>query len=129
MKKMSVFKAVMTAAAVAAASVTTVALVATPAAAFDLAADKALVDSAKAQGIVGEQADGFLGFVSPSSDAALKAAVDDINSGRRDLFSQAAAKNGVSVDAAGQSAFATSIFPNLPAGYYYQDATGAWKKK
>ncbi|MEI9905112.1 MAG: hypothetical protein WDN06_14995 [Asticcacaulis sp.] len=25
---------------------------------------------------------------------------------------------------AGQSAFATSILPNLPAGYYYQDASG-----
>ncbi len=128
MKKMSVFKAVMTAAALAAASVTTVAVIATPAAA-DVAASKALVDAAKAQGIVGEQSDGMLGFVTPSSDAALKAAVDEINAGRHDVFAQAAAKNGVSVDAAGQSAFTVSILPNLPAGYYYQDASGAWVKK
>lgn len=128
MKKSSLLKVVLAAAAFGALSVTAAAI-ATPAAAYDLASDKAMVDAAKAQGIVGEQADGFLGFVTPSSDAALKAAVDNINAGRRDLFSQAAAKNGVSVDAAGQSAFATSIFPNLPAGYYYQDATGAWIKK
>ncbi|MEI9906389.1 MAG: YdbL family protein [Asticcacaulis sp.] len=128
MKYLSVFKAVMTAAALAAASVTTVAVIATPAAA-DVAASKALVDAAKAQGIVGEESNGYLGYVTASADPALKAAIDEINAGRRDVFAQAAAKNGVPIEAAGQSAFANSIFPNLPAGYYYQDASGAWVKK
>ncbi len=128
MKSSAILKAVLTAAMIGASAVT-VAAIATPAAAWDLAADKAMVDAAKAQGIVGEQSNGMLGFVTPSSDAALKAAVDEINAGRHDVFAQAAAKNGVSVDAAGQSAFATSIFPNLPSGYYYQDASGAWVRK
>lgn len=129
MKKLSVFKAIMTAAAIAATSVSVAAIVATPAAADVSAATKATVDAAKAQGIVGEQSNGYLGFVTSSADPALKAAVDEINAGRHDVFAQAAAKNGVSIDAAGQSAFATSIFPNLAAGYYYQDASGAWVKK
>ncbi len=39
------------------------------------AAEKAAVDAAKAAGTVGEQADGYLGFVSGSADAATTAAV------------------------------------------------------
>ncbi|HEX7943789.1 MAG TPA: DUF1318 domain-containing protein, partial [Phenylobacterium sp.] len=42
------------------------ALALAPAAAIALDA-KSAVDAAKAQGVVGEQADGFLGFVKPSS--------------------------------------------------------------
>ena len=129
MKNLSVFKAIAAAAVIGAASATAVAMIATPASAYDLASDKAMVDAAKAKGVVGEQSDGLLGFVTPSSDAALKAAVDQINAGRHDVFAQAAAKNGVSVVAAGQSAFTVSILPKLPTGYYYQDATGAWVKK
>ncbi len=128
MKKLSVLKAVFAAAALGSAAVT-IAAIATPAAAFDLAADKAKVDAAKASGIVGEKADGYLGFVSSSSDAGLKAAVDEINAGRHDVYAQAAAKNGVSVDAAGQSAFASVISAKLKPGEYYQDASGAWAKK
>ncbi len=104
------------------------AMIATPAAA-DIAASKALVDAAKAKGTVGERANGYLGFVSTASDAALKAAVDEINAGRHDVYAQAAAKNNVSIDAAGQSAFTNVIFPKLPAGDYYENGQGAWVKK
>ena len=46
-----------------------------PIAAYAQTADtKATVDSAKTAGLVGEQADGFLGFVSPVADPAVKAA-------------------------------------------------------
>ncbi|HEY2357062.1 MAG TPA: DUF1318 domain-containing protein, partial [Phenylobacterium sp.] len=45
------------------------------------AAAKTAVDSGKAAGIVGEQADGFLGFVTGAADPALKAAVAEINAG------------------------------------------------
>jgi len=105
-----------------------VAMIAQPAFA-DVAASKALVDAAKAKGIVGERTNGYLGFVSAASDAALKAAVDEINAGRHDVYAQAAAKNNVSIDAAGQSAFTNVIFPKLAAGQYYQNAAGAWVQK
>jgi uncharacterized protein YdbL (DUF1318 family) len=106
----------------------TAAVVAVPAYA-DIAASKALVDAAKAKGVVGEQNNGYLGFVTPSSDAGLKAAVDEINAGRREVYAQAAAKNNVSADAAGISAFTNVILPKLAAGQYYQDGSGAWVKK
>ena len=77
-------------------------LLATPAFA-DLASDKAAVDAAKAAGSVGEQADGYLGFVSGSADATTTAAVNEINAGRAAVYAQTAAKTGVTRDAAGQA--------------------------
>ncbi|HKP79094.1 MAG TPA: YdbL family protein [Phenylobacterium sp.] len=104
------------------------ALAVTPAAAYAMDS-KAAVDAAKAQGIVGEQADGFLGFVKPSSDPALKAAVDDINQGRAALYRQAAAKNGVSVEAAGASAYTQVVQAKLKPGEFYKPAGGGWVRK
>lgn len=94
----------------------------------DVAASKALVDAAKAQGTVGEQSDGFLGFVAGGGDAALRAAVAEINAGRRQVYAQAAAKNGVTVEAAGGSAFNTVVRDRLKPGEYYQSG-GAWVRK
>ena len=51
------------------------------------ASAKATVDAAKAAGVVGEQADGFLGFVTAAADPAIRAAVAEINAGRADLYS------------------------------------------
>ncbi len=45
----------------------------------DTASAKIAVDAAKSQGLVGEQSDGFLGLVTGSADAAVKAAVAEIN--------------------------------------------------
>lgn len=101
---------------------------ATPVAAQAMNA-KAAVDAAKAQGVVGEQADGFLGFVQPTSDSALKAAVAEINAGRAQLYREAAAKNGVSVEAAGASAFTTVVQTRLKPGEYYKPAGGGWVRK
>ena len=58
----------------------------------------------KAAGTVGEQADGYLGFVSGSADGAtLTAAVNDINAGRANVYADTASKTGVTRDAAGQA--------------------------
>ena len=127
MKKTPLFKAILTATVLGSTTMALGVFVVAPAMA-DVAASKAQVDAAKAKGIVGEQNDGFLGFVT-SGDSALKAAVDEINAGRRDVFAQAAAKNGVSVEVAGQAAFSSSILPKVKAGEYYQNAAGAWVKK
>jgi uncharacterized protein YdbL (DUF1318 family) len=128
MKTKSMMKTALTALMIAGAGLSLAAVIAAPASA-DVASAKAAVDAAKARGIVGEQSDGFLGFVHGGGDAALKAAVEEINAGRREVYGQAAAKNGVSIEAAGQSAFANVIFPKLPAGQYYRDASGNWTKK
>ncbi|MFT4074189.1 MAG: YdbL family protein [Asticcacaulis sp.] len=128
MKKTSLLKAAAAALALATSAVAVSAVMTQPAVA-DVAGSKALVDAAKAKGTVGERNNGYLGFVSGAGDAATKAAVDEINAGRSSVYGQAAAKNGVSPEAAGISAFANVIQPKLKAGEYYQDASGNWVKK
>jgi uncharacterized protein YdbL (DUF1318 family) len=93
----------------------------------DIAASKAAVDAAKAQGVVGEQADGFLGIVK-GGDAAIRAAVAEINAGRASAYSDTAAKTGVSAAAAGQ-ATARQLIARLPAGQFYKNESGAWAQK
>lgn len=106
------------------------ALLAVPAAAAAQSAQtKATVDSAKAAGIVGEQADGFLGFVTAAADPAIKAAVAETNAGRAQLYAQAAAKNRVTPAAAGAAAFESVVKGKLRPGDYYRPAGGGWTKK
>jgi uncharacterized protein YdbL (DUF1318 family) len=91
-------------------------------------ASKMLVDSAKARGLVGEQGDGFLGFVVPPADPALAAAVAEINAGRGQVYRETAARTGVMPDAAGQ-ATGQQLFARLPAGQYFKPLNGNWVRK
>jgi uncharacterized protein YdbL (DUF1318 family) len=106
----------------------TVAFVASPAMAADLAHDKAIVDAAKTKGVVGEQGDGFLGFVNGSADAAITAAVNDINAARAETYRQTAAKTGVTAEVAGQ-AVALQLQSRMPAGQYFKPLNGSWIQK
>ena len=106
------------------------AALALPVAAAAQSADaKAAVDSAKAAGVVGEQADGFLGFVTGGGDPALHAAVAEINAGRAQVYRAAAAKSGATPEAAGASAFVNAIEPRVKPGQYYKPAGGGWTRK
>lgn len=103
------------------------ALVAGPALA---AGAKATVDTAKSAGIVGEQNDGYLGFVQgDGGDPMVEAAVAEINAGRAQLYRQAAAKNGVTPEAAGAAAYASVVQLKLRPGDYYQTPEGDWVQK
>jgi uncharacterized protein YdbL (DUF1318 family) len=99
------------------------------AAAAQPAQAKAAVDAAKNAGVVGEQSDGFLGFVSGGADPALRQAVAAINAGRADVYRQAAARSGATPEAAGASAFVNTVQPRLQAGQYYRPAGGGWTRK
>jgi uncharacterized protein len=93
----------------------------------DPASDKATADAAKAKGLVGEQADGYLGVVS-GADPAISAAVANINAGRGEVYAQTAARTGVTRDAAGQAAGA-QLIARTPAGEYVKPLGGSWTKK
>jgi uncharacterized protein len=93
----------------------------------DLAGDKAAVDAAKVAGKVGEQADGYLGIVG-GADAATSSAVDDINAGRRAVYTQTASKSGVTPDAAGQATGA-QLIAKTPPGQFIKPIGGSWSKK
>jgi uncharacterized protein YdbL (DUF1318 family) len=92
------------------------------------AAQKSAVDAAKAAGTVGEQGDGYLGFVTPSTDPALAAAVAAINAGREQVYQETAMKTNVSKEAAGQ-ATAQQLFGRLPAGQFFRPLNGNWTRK
>ena len=87
----------------------------------DLASDKVAVDAAKVTGTVGEQGDGYLGYVKGSADTGTTAAVTAINAARADVYAQTAAKSGVTRDAAGQ-ATGTQLIAKVPAGRVLQAA-------
>ena len=92
------------------------------------AAAKTAVDEAKARGAVGEQGDGYLGFVAASTDPALAAAVAEINAGRMQVYRETAMRTGVTLEAAGQ-ATAQQLFSRLPAGQYFKPLDGNWVRK
>src|SRR4051812_46437751 len=85
------------------------ALVLPAAAVAQSASAKAAVDSAKAAGVVGEQADGFLGFVTQAADPAVKQAVAEINAGRAQLYREAGTRAGTTADAAGAAAYESVV--------------------
>lgn len=83
------------------------------------------LDQAKSQGLVGEQANGYLGVRVPSSEA--NSLTQEINQRRKEEYQKIAAKNGTtlaSVEAlAGQKAVAAT-----PKGQYIAAAAG-WVQK
>ena len=87
---------------------------------------KAEVDRAKAQGIVGEQADGFLGLVA-GGDPAVRAAMAEINAGRAQAYRDAAVRTGVSPETAGQ-ATARQLAARLGPGEYFRTPDGRWER-
>ena len=95
------------------------------------ASPKAMIDAAKAQGTVGEQADGFLGFRVPASDPALNEAVQVTNSARREGYARSAqsAGEGATTEAAGVRAFQTIVMPRIQSGQWYRNAQGQWVQR
>ena len=89
---------------------------------------EAVLDAAKAQGVVGEQGDGYLGLVSGSASPSVKAAMDEINAGRSKAYQDIATKSGVTPAAAGE-ATALQLFARVPSGQYYRPVGGGWTRK
>jgi uncharacterized protein len=97
-------------------------------AAVDVARSKGLVDAGKARGQVGEQADGYLGFVRESDDAPLKAAVAEINAGRAELYAEVAARYGIDPAVVGAASF-QQRFDVIEPGQWYRNVDQVWMRK
>jgi uncharacterized protein YdbL (DUF1318 family) len=93
----------------------------------DIVQSKTAVETAKARGEVGEQADGYLGIVS-GGDAVVRAAVAEINTGRAEAYKEAAGKTGATPEAAAQ-ATGRQLFARIPTGQFYKPLDGAWTRK
>ena len=85
---------------------------------------------ARAQGIVGEQADGFLGFPPGANVSAdVRARVDQINIRRRAVYTERAAQRNVSINEMA-AAVACEIFEGrIGVGERYRDEAGQWRTR
>lgn len=93
------------------------------------AQQKAMIDAAKAQGVVGEQADGYLGFRQPSPDPTLTQAVTVTNVARREAYARSAQAAGTTAEVAAARAFVTIVLPRISSGEWYRDAQGRWVQR
>lgn len=84
------------------------------------------LDDAKAAGLVGEKADGYIGAV--TGDAAIQGLVDDINAGRRAKYEEVASKREAPVDAVAAIA-GKKLIGRTPPGRYVMGGDGQWQQK
>lgn len=85
---------------------------------------------ARAGGLVGEQADGYLGAVPGASVSAdVRGRMDQVNIQRRALYTRRAAERNVSVNEMA-AAVACEVFQNrIAVGERYRDEAGQWRQR
>lgn len=89
-------------------------------------AASAIVEQAKNECVVGEQADGYLGFV-PGAEvsSALRREVRDINQQRKAFYADLAKKNGVTIEVTA-ALTAEKLLNQASPGQCIRDADGDW---
>jgi len=86
------------------------------------------LQEAKSQGLIGEQRDGYLGFVVSNVPAEVTALVQQVNNERRQRYQQIAQENGIAVEQVQALAYQQAVDATQP-GHYLQNASGSWVKK
>lgn len=84
------------------------------------------LDDAKAAGLIGERADGYVGAVSAEAD--VQALIDEINAGRQAKYAEIAAKRDAPVEAVAAIA-GKKLIERSAAGQYVLGSDGQWKRK
>ena len=82
----------------------------------------------KADGLIGEQANGYIGLVRQDVPADIKKLVKDVNAKRKAGYQKIAAKQGTSLSEVEKVGGNTAIEKTLK-GNYVRDANGSWRKK
>lgn len=84
------------------------------------------LDEAKAQGLIGEQADGYVGPVEGAGGA--KELIDEINAARKAKYGEIAAKRGASPEDVAKIA-GKKLIGRTPPGQYVRGSDGNWVQK
>lgn len=95
------------------------------------AADAAspMIEQAKAQCVVGEQADGYLGLVDPmTASEDVKREVRAVNQQRKAAFAKLAADNGVTIEDAGRLT-GKQLVEGAESGECVQLPDGSWARQ
>jgi uncharacterized protein YdbL (DUF1318 family) len=82
----------------------------------------------KADGYIGEQANGYIGLVRQDVPADIKKLVKDTNAKRKAGYQKIAAKQGTSL-AEVEKVGGNNAIGKTRSGNYIRDASGVWRKK
>ena len=82
----------------------------------------------KANGLIGEQANGYIGLVTKDVPADIKKQVDETNTKRKAGYQKIARKQGTSLSEV-EKVGGNTAFQKTLKGNYYRDAGGTWRKK
>ncbi|WP_415887512.1 YdbL family protein [Neptuniibacter sp. QD37_6] len=85
-------------------------------------------DDAKAQGLIGERTNGYLGIVISKPTGDLQSLVDGINKKRRAAYEQGSKKAGVE-RAVFELRMGQRLQERTPTGQFIQLQNGKWRKK
>src|SRR5258708_4106194 len=85
------------------------------------------LEAERAQELVGDQADGYLGVVAGGSPA-WQAEVANINAQRAQQYAEIAKQRGTSPTAVG-AVTGQTLYDQTPAGQYFRDSNGNWIRK
>ena len=91
-------------------------------------AQSGAVAAAMASGVVGEQADGYLGIAGSVSDA-VRSEVESINIKRRAVYTDLAGKRGVTVQDVAAATGCQTLSSRVKQGQVYRIGAGAWQTK
>jgi uncharacterized protein YdbL (DUF1318 family) len=84
------------------------------------------LDDAKAQGLVGEQADGYVGAVEGAG--GVQALIDEINAKRKAAYADIAAQRGAPTEAVAQIA-GKKLIERTPKGQFVRGSNGQWTER
>ena len=125
---MKLLKTIAAAALVGVAGLTVTALVSEPAVAQSTAA-KSTVDQAKAEGVIGETIGGYLAVVAGANpSAAQRAAMDEINIGRKAVYTDLARQQNVAVEVVAKLTGEKQV-AKAPPGQKVLLENGTWSSK
>lgn len=82
----------------------------------------------KADGLIGEQANGYIGLVRQDVPADIRRLVNEVNAKRKAGYQEIAAKQGTSLTDVEKVGGKTAIEKTL-RGNYIRDTSGTWRKK
>ena len=82
----------------------------------------------KADGLIGEQANGYIGLVRQDISTDIRKLVNEVNDKRKAGYQKIAAQQGTSLEEVERVGGNTAIEKTL-RGNYIRDASGAWRKK
>lgn len=92
-------------------------------------AASAAIEQAKAQCVVGEQADGYLGIVDAAKASEdLKREVRENNQTRKAIYADSASRNGTTIEIVA-ALTAERLINEAPSGQCVRDGNGVWIRK